>query len=203
MVKRAHLAALLMASAFAPGMARADAAAEARLREALRTTTQQLRSAEEGLAKAKASEEALGKEMEAFKAQLSAAQRRLAGQSEGAAAETRRRLAEQALASAALGESLAKCEAAGRDSAEAARAVEGERTRLAAETKSLQARLAAAEAKNARMYHVGKSVIDWLYAIGVDEACEMREPFLGLKRVEMENAAQSYDEQLLEQKVKP
>jgi hypothetical protein len=197
------LALLAAVAVLAPLPAVADAAAEGRLREALRSTTQQLRTAEDELARSRASEGALKKEVEGLRASLSTAQRRTATQDGVTAADLKRRLAEADGAGSRLKETLARCEAEGREAGAAAQAAQAERDAQATEVKSLQERLATADARNVRMYRVGRSIIDWIYAIGVEEAYEMRDPFLGLKRVEMENAAQSYADQLMEQRAKP
>jgi chromosome segregation ATPase len=194
--------AFCIGAALAAGAARADSAGEGRLREALRTTTAQLRSLEDERSRWKAGEASLQQELESLRTQLAAARRALA-RGGPAEAETKRRLDEQAAAAEGLKESLAQCQAATRDATEAARAREDERARLATQAASLAERAKACEAKNERLYRVGKDVIDWLSNLGFGAALAAREPFLGLKRVELENVAQDYEDRLLDQRVKP
>jgi DNA repair exonuclease SbcCD ATPase subunit len=181
----------------------AESATEARLREALRTATSQLRGIEDERAKWQASEAALQKEVEDLRQRLAAVERRSAGPGEGVMAELRRRIDEQAEASARAAEALARCEGSARAAAQAAQGAEAERARLAEEADALRKRLAASEARNVRMFHVGKSIIDWLREVGMDEALAAPDPFLGLKRVELENAALDLEDKLHEQRGKP
>ncbi len=197
------------ALALRPALASADAAGETRLREALRTATTQLRALEDERGAWQAKEAQLQKELESLRKQASTPPPPRAG--DRGAAELSRRLDEKSKAADELEASLAQCRAAARDAADATRAKEeGERTRLAAQMTQLTERAAAletkgaaCEARNARMYKVGKDIIDWLSNVGVGAALAAREPFLGLKRVELENTAQDYQDKLLEQKVKP
>lgn len=206
-VRPVVLAASLAAAALCPPMASADGPAEARLREALRSTTSQLQALEDERGKWQAKEAELHKEVESLRSQL--AQAKLAAGRGGArkSAELERRLADQAAADSALkeahaklGESLSQCEKAAREASEAARAKEDERARLAGDVSSLERRLAAAGAKNARMFAVGKEILQWALR---DDIGETGQTVLGLERVKLENAAQDYEDDLLDQKVKP
>ena len=193
----ALLLVLVSAAALRPGAARADAATETKLRDALRAATAQARTLEDDKARLQASEAALRKEVEEL--------RKRPAQKEGGdrkAAELQRRIGEQAESTSRLKGSLEKCEAASREAVEGARATEQERARLATEGTALQARLAAGDARNVRMYQVAREVLDWIDRLGPGEAYEARDPFLGLKRVELENVAQDYRDRLLEQKAK-
>ena len=193
--------ALVVLALLVPCAARADAATEARLREALRTATAQARALEDERAAGQAREAALKQELDALRAQAAAAGGAKTAQRE--VAELRRRLAAQTDASERASSELARCQAASREGLEAARAKEDERTRALAEAAGLRERLTAAETKNERLYRVGKEIIDWLERLGVGAALAAREPFLGLKRVQLENAAQDYEDRLLEQRLVP
>jgi chromosome segregation ATPase len=187
----------LAAAALAPSAAVADAASEARLRDALRAATTQLRALEDEKGRWQASEATLQKEIEVL--------RKKPPPKEGSdrkAADLQRKLSEQADGASQLRASLDQCQAASRNAADAARALETERSRLATEATQLQARLADGEARNGRMYRVGKEILDWIDEMGPGEAYAAREPFLGLKRVELENIAQDYRDKLQEQKAR-
>ena len=195
-----------------PVLARPDPASETRLREALRSTTSQLRSLEDERGKWQAKEAELQKEIESLRSQLAAAKQAAGsgGDRRGGdrkAAELDRRLSEQTAANTALkeangklGESLSQCEKAARDAGDAARSKEDERARLAADVGSLKGRLVAAEAKNTRLFSVGKEILAWALR---DDISETGQTILGLERVKLENAAQDYEDKLLEQKVNP
>jgi chromosome segregation ATPase len=184
---------LLGSGALLPGVALADAATEAKLRDALRSTTTQLRALEDERATWQGKEAAMKKELEALRAQPKAPRRNLVAERE--LEEAKARAAVQAQAAAKLATSLERCEA---ERAEATRATEQARTAQAAESARLSARLAAAEAKNERIYQVGKGIIDWLEREGVGG-----EPFLGLRRVALENAVQDQQDKLIDQRIKP
>jgi len=169
---------------------------EARLRDALRSTTAQLRALEDQRAGWQAKEAQHQKDLEALRAELAAAKKTRSDASREK--DLARRLAEQAQANAALTQSLGQCQGAARDLEQAKRTREGE---LKARLEVVSTRATACEAKNARMYRVSKDVLDWLSNLGVGTALLAREPFLGLKRVELENVAQDYADKLLDERV--
>jgi chromosome segregation ATPase len=194
-------AALLLfgaAGALLPTVARDDPGSDARLRDALRAATLQVRALEDERSTAQARETALKKELEGLRAQ-----QKSGGARAGDLAAQRRRLAEQGEANARLTEELSRCQAAARTDADAARTKEEERARLAGREAGLAERLAAAEARNERLYRLNKQIIDWLGQMGVGGALAAREPFLGLRRVELENLAQEYEDQALRERIRP
>jgi chromosome segregation ATPase len=190
---------ILFVLALSPRAGRAEAATEARLRDALRQATAQLRAAEDERAAVTEREAALKKELEQARTQAKAAAGSRSAERE--VSDLKRQLAAETAASGKLSTSLAQCQAAARDGADAARAKDEERARATSDAAALRERLTAAEAKNERMYMVGKEVIEWLSQKGVGSALAAREPFLGLKRVELENAAQDYEDKLLGQRI--
>jgi chromosome segregation ATPase len=201
----AAILACIVLSLLLPASASAQSASDTRLREALRTTTTQLRAAEDERARLQASEAALKAELEAVRAEAatakrSGASRRQVDELNAKLAEATRELAEQREAGKKASEALAQCQASAQDTAHAK---DEQEKRLGGEVASLGERIAALEEKNAQMYRVGKDVIDWLSAKGFGAALAAREPFLGLKRVELENAAQDYEDKLVAQKVNP
>jgi chromosome segregation ATPase len=179
--------------AILPRPVHADAATEAKLRDALRSTTTQLRALEDERAAWQAREAAMKKELEELRAQPKAPPRNRAAERE--LEEAKSRAAEQARASALLTASLERCEAG---KADASRTGDQDRARMGAEAAKLSERLAAAEVKNERIYGVAKEIIDWLEREGVGS-----ETFLGLERVKLENAAQDHMDKLIDQRVKP
>jgi len=201
MVRRssALLGAVAVALVAGPsGAGSAENPTETRLREALRSAQTQLRALEDERAKWQETEAELRKELEAAKKEVAPAPKH--GPSERAVWLLNRRIAEQESAAAGLKESLAKCESASREASSAARLSDAERARLKAEAAALGARLAASERKNEKMFAIAKEIIDWVSNIG---ARVESEPVLGLRRVELENIAQDYDDKLLEERVRP
>jgi chromosome segregation ATPase len=198
---RFTLAALLAGAlaAIGPCAVRAQSPTESRLREALRSTTAQLRAAEDDRARLQASEAALKDELASLKGQLGTARAKAAGGRELEAlrrqlAEATRRLEEQAQVNRSAADSLSRCQMTGQEDARA-------RAQLQLEIAASRNETAAARAKNARLYQVGKEIIEWLSSKGIATALWTREPFLGLKRVELENVAEGYRDRLLEQRI--
>jgi hypothetical protein len=194
--------AILAAVVAVPRLAAADAATEARLRDALRSATTQLRAAEDDRAKAEAASAALKKELEGVTVQLAAAKRVPAKsarcvEDERKVDELGRKLAEQQAAATAAQQQLQSAASA------ASRSLDEERAHQQAEVAALREKLAASETRNGRIYQVGRDIIDWLSRKGFGEALAAREPFLGLKRVELENVAQDFEDKLLEQRARP
>jgi len=188
-----HVMALLLLLALVPARARPDSGSEARLREALRSATGQLRALEDEKAGWQAKEASMQKEIDALRAQGAAMPRPGAGSKD--VRELRQRLAASDEAAQRATASLARCEA---ERADAASALEEERKRSSTRSAELSDRLKASEARSEELYRVGRSIIDWLSSVGVGGAIAAREPFLGLKRVELENAAQDLDDRLRE-----
>ena len=181
----------------APVSALADAATEAKLRDALRSTTAQLHALEDERAKWKDTETQLRHELEMLRAQPAPKNQ------DRTVTSLNRRLSEQNTANLKLLESLDLCRAQnpGKLPAVAAQAdaaaADPEKAALTATVKKLNERLVTAESQNASLYQVGKDLIDWMVQVGVPSG----EPFLGLKRVQLENIAQSYEEKLHEHRI--
>jgi len=181
--------------------ARAESPTEGRLRDALRAAQGQVRAVEEERDAALADEGRLKEENDALKAQLAAA-RRAAGEGQRSAG-LKAKLDELTALLASQREALTRCEAATAQQLDASTKAANElRTRLT-ELEQLQARVVACDERNAKLYQVGKGIIDWLNGLGVAGAVAAREPFLGLKRVELENASQDFEDKLLKYKATP
>jgi hypothetical protein len=190
-----HLpAACALALLLAPLSARgADAPGDTRLRDALRTTTTQLRALEEEQARWLAKEAKYQKDLEALRAELARAGKGAASQGEGRALKLK--LAEQHEAAAKAAVALAECQRqAGEDGAKA-RKLEEERSEVTGQLDGLTSRVNGCEAKNTRMIGAGKDFAAWLARPGM--VCE---PIFGLRRVALENRTQEFLDKLLDQK---
>ncbi len=191
---------LLCAAALHPGPARAgETPTEARLRDALRAATAQLRTAEDEKARLQASEAALQKKVAALEAKLVAAAKPRGDPR--AEAELRAALAERTEAAAKLTEALGRCEASAREAGEAGRAREQERAQLTAQVGPLTQRLTTCEARNAILHQTAREILDRYAHIGLGGVLAAREPFVGKKRVQIENLVQEFEDKLLEQEV--
>jgi chromosome segregation ATPase len=183
--------------------AAADAPGENRLREALRTATQQARALEDEKAQWQAREAQYKKEIDGLREEIALARKRPARNVERDLSTLNERLAEAGEARGRLKGDLDQCQAEVREATEKGRAAETERAALQAQATSLGARATECAARNARMYATGKEILQWLFGSAGGREILDQDPFLGLKRVELENAAQDYEDKLLEQRVSP
>jgi len=204
---QAALAVLLLVTATGPAWA--DEAAETRLRDALRQATIQVRTLEDSQAALQAKQSDLEKERDALRQQVEALSKGPKGgdpeaaraQGEAMAAEFNRRLAAENEQAVHLNETLEKWKAAYNQAAEVARAKEAERAKLAAEREGMDKRATSCEAKNVELFKVGNEILDHLKDVDVAEAMAAHEPFFGIKKVELQNLAQDYQDKLLDQRV--
>jgi chromosome segregation ATPase len=191
-----------------PAAAHAQSSGESRLREALRTTAAQLRALEEERDKWQGAEAALKQEVESLRKELAAAKRAPPSRkgecasAQAQAEELGRRLAQQTEAAGQLTQSLNRCQAAAQASDASARTKEQERSELTSELTALKERLAASEVKNERMFRAGKEMLDWLVKEGFAREVSRADSLLGMRRAALENAAQDYEDKLLEQREK-
>ena len=191
-----------------PAAARAQSSGESRLREALRSNAAQLRALEEERDKWQASEAALKQEVESLRKELTAAKRAPPSRkaecasAQAQAEELGRRLAQQTEAAGQLTQSLNRCQTAAQASDASARTKETERSALTSELAALKERLAASEVKNERMFRAGKEMLDWLVKEGFAREVSRADSLLGMRRAALENAAQDYEDKLLEQREK-
>lgn len=213
---RAAIPLLLAVAIGAPLTAHAaDNDTEKRLREALRGATIQLRSIEDERATLLARQAETAKENEELRRNMEALTNELAGRSgskkgepdraasERAAAELAQRLEQQKEATARLNETLEKWKAAYSEAAAVARAKEAERARLATLSQGLSQRAGRCEASNAELVKIGTEILDRYAAQSLGDVLGTREPFLGFKRVELQNQVQDYRDKLLDQKATP
>ncbi|HVO20378.1 MAG TPA: hypothetical protein VMU15_14050 [Anaeromyxobacter sp.] len=186
----------------------AETSTEGRLRDALRTATSQLRAAEDDRARLQSESAERLKEIEDLKAKLAAAQvaRPAPRPNDRERVELTRRLEERSETAARLGKELAQCQAtsgAAADAArEAARRLEEEHARreqAAAEGGELGEKLADCRTRNGRLYRVAEEILERYQRMTLGDVVAAREPFVGAKRVELENQAQDYEDRLRDQ----
>ena len=180
--------------------------AETRLREALRNTVMQLRTAQNETAAsqvAQAQIEAKNKELEAQVKHLtenSAADRASAKKS----IDTLRFDLESTQAQIAqFKKSLEKSLADFKSASVLAQSREVERARLAADVVVLNRVIADQKTKNAEMYKLGREILLRYEKFGLGEALGAREPFVGTTRVKLESYVQDFQDKLTDQNIKP
>jgi chromosome segregation ATPase len=178
--------------------ARADSEAD-RLRDALRSTTGQLRTLEDQRAALQArattaeqERDRLRKQTETLRAQVKEAEQAY----RQAVKDFNDRLAER-------DEALEKWKSAYTEAATVARAKDAERSKFEGEAAALKTSNKACEAKNVQLVKVGNDIVKQYEAMNPLEKIADHDPVLGLKRVEHQNAVQDFRDKILDQKVKP
>jgi len=184
----------------------ADSSTESRLRDALRAATSQVHALEDERARMQAVDTEQKKEIESLKAKLTAAQaappRTVIKRDDKEIAELKARLAEVTEALDKLNVSVAQCQAALNESSSSLRAGDEQRAQFSEKLGTLNDRVGDCEAKNAKMFEVAKEILGRYQNIGVGEVIRAREPFVGAKRVQLENLAQSYEDRLRDQQIR-
>lgn len=199
-----RLIALLSLAAFPAFAQQTDV--DARLREALKNTTLQLRAAQ-----TEAGEMRLAKELlEQDKAGLEKKVETLVKQGvadQEAAEQTRTELRSlvdrQDGKIVSLDNALGKWKAAYEKAANLAREKEAERAKLATTGIELQRRVDDAVRKNLEMHKIGSEILNRYESFGLGTALTAREPFTGVMRVKLQNLVQDYADALTDQRIEP
>lgn len=214
---------VLVIALFAGGLAATSAFAaddiESRLREALRSATLQQRALEDERTQLQAKNTAneqlivsLRQQIEELSSQASSAGKNRGNKRDDTVdrsvveqfeAEMRQRFTALNETIVKLNEALEKWRVAYQEAATVARAKEAERAQLAGQAEQMANRINVCETNNGELFKVGNEILDRFAGRGGMSAMLTKEPFLGLKRVELQNLEQDYRDKLLDQKAKP
>jgi hypothetical protein len=105
---------------------------------------------------------------------------------------------------AAQSSALAKSQVAYQSAAAAADAKAAANTQLTAELAARDKRLASCEAKNAILFKLGNQILDaYGHKDDVFNVIANHEPFIGFKRVQLENAIQDAQQSMLDNQIAP
>lgn len=181
-------------------------AAETRLRETLKATMLQLRTAQNDLATAQATAAEDDKKIQELTAQNDALTKQAIADkdaSDKTIADLGKKNAQQAAELAAYKDALAKWEAGYKLAATVAKAKEAERAKLNSEKIVLQRRVDDLETKNMTLFQIGSEILTRYEKFGLGEALAAKEPFVGTTRVKLENQVQDYQDKLMNQKSTP
>ncbi|MGP9814503.1 hypothetical protein ACTZWT_23575 [Rhodopseudomonas sp. NSM] len=179
------------------GPAQADETA--RLREALRSATAQVRSLEDQRAAIQAKLTTTEQERETAKKQNTAlrAQVKEAEQAyRQAVKDFNDRLAER-------DDTLEKWKSAYAEAASVARTKDAERAKFEGEAKAFKASTRSCEAKNGQLVKISNDVVTRYEAMDPLEKVLDHDPVFGLQRVQHQNQAQEFRDKILDQKAKP
>ncbi len=179
---------------------------EARLREALRAATLQLRAAESARDTLQASQAALTGDNKALDAKFEALRKQTVAEravDEKTIAELKAAATTQTAELARLKEELEKSEANLKRATAQIAAKEADGTKLAADLVVLQRKVEDRESKNLALFKLGNEILTRYEKFSLGEALAAREPFVGTTRAKLENLVQDYSDQLLDQRAKP
>jgi len=183
----------------------ADATTEAQLRAALQSSTSQIATLEDQVANLQASQAPEVATIDALRAQLQNFQ------SKGGGAETSADKAKDDKALAALRRqlaarnvALAKSQSDYEAAQSAANNASSENATLKAQINTLNAGLASCQTKNTRLYNLGNQILDaYSHKDDVFGAIANREPFTGIKRVQLQNIVQDDQNKLDDNQITP
>lgn len=195
---------LVLAAGLSPAQEAAEASAvEAKLRETLRATTQQLRTAQTEKAQAladlellKATSEKEKKEADARFAELTARSTNEREEASKKIAEQEKELGARAARLEALANTLAKWQASHAEVSKVARTKENERAALQTKATVLEQKVADRERRNLELYQTAKDILTRYENFAFGRALAAREPFTGLARVKLEEQVQDYKDKL-------
>lgn len=170
-----------------------------KLREALRSLTMQVRGLEDQRLALQNQVAAGIKEQDRLKADLAAAKARIKAVEKAhreAVAEFNQRLEER-------NQVLEKWKAAYEEAATVARTKDAERAKFEAEAANFKATTKSCAERNIKLVAVGRELVARLSDVHFTDALLAQEPITGLKRVQVQNILQDYQDKILEQKVQP
>jgi chromosome segregation ATPase len=204
---RHHILLLAAALTLPCAAARADATTETELRAALQQSTAQIATLEDQVANLQAAEAPDTAMIEALKAQVQMLQKSGGAAAPGAGpakpandkqlAALRRRVAATAAA-------LDKSQAAYAQEAAAAGAKSAQVTQLSAQLAALNARINTCDKKNAALFRIANQILDaYSHKDDVFGVIANREPFIGFKRVQLQNIVQDDQDALLDNQIAP
>jgi septal ring factor EnvC (AmiA/AmiB activator) len=179
---------------------------DARLRESLRTTMQQLNDAQSQLASLQASQAAAADDRKTLADQVAILTKRIADVQAASAKEldaAKAKLADQQAELARLQDGVSQWKAAAEKAVLAARTAAAQRDKEAANAIAMQRRADDLASRNAELFRLGSEILDRYEKFGLGEQFLAREPFVGRARVELENQVSDYEDKLLAEKDNP
>ncbi|HEY1614394.1 MAG TPA: hypothetical protein VGF97_11955 [Rhizomicrobium sp.] len=166
---------------------------EDKLRDQLRSTINQLHQAQDDQAALQAQKAATEQERDALKTQLAAAKAKLAhARPQRDTGETQALQAEVTQYKSAVSDATTKAQQA-----------QADHDKLRAQLADTQKKIGACEDKNTALLKLGKDILDAYQQFDIGDAIGANEPFIGLKRVELENLAQGFGDRLYDGKYQP
>jgi hypothetical protein len=183
-----------------------DAASpEARLRETLRATTLQLRTAQNDLSTAQTARDALTSEKTAVETELAKLQKQLVADrldNDKTVAGQKAVVAAQAADLSATRAELEKTRASLAKVVDYARKTEIERNALTSRVAQLETQGEDQISRNIALYELSNEILNRYAKFGLGQAIVAREPFIGTTRVKLENQVQDYGDRIRAMRIK-
>ena len=179
---------------------------EARLRDTLRSTMLELRTAQTDLANLQASQAAEADEKKALIEQIALLKKH--GEEDRAASEKtvadlKAKAAAQADQIRRITAVLEQWKAAAEKVNQTARNIEAERAKATTAAAGLENRAADLQSKNEELFRIANEILTRYEKFSIGEQFLAREPFIGQTRVQLENLVQDYDDKILAQRSPP
>ena len=171
-----------------------DAASEGKLREALRNTMLQLRTAQNERAALQTTQTENEAKLKKLNAQVEALTKQIAA-AEKSAAEQQAQLAKYK-------EAIQSWETAYKQAVGVATEKEDARVKSANEVTALRRQVADQQVRNAEMFRTASEILKRYEHFGLGEALAAKEPFVGVTRVKLENLVQEYEDRLAGQRIR-
>ena len=190
-MKRTILAGLLAIGAAASIMPAFAQTLEDRLRDQLRATMNQLHQVQDDQAALQAQKAAAEQERDALKAQLATAKAALA------------HVPHNTGPSPAMEAEVAQYKDAAAQAATNAQQAKADHDKLQSQLADVQKQIGACEEKNAALLKLGNDILDAYQQFDMGDAIGANEPFIRIKRVELENLAQGFGDRLYDGKCDP
>jgi len=197
-MRRAAIAVLALVALAGPARAD-DNGPEARLRAALKTATMRIRELEDQNAQLQAKQSAAERDRLEFTQKAAAADKEL-GELRKQGETDKAALDQAAATQKSQGASIAKLQDSYGKTSQALSSRDADAKRLDAVVARLRPQLQSCEAKNASLYKIGEEVLDLYDKQDIFDLAS-REPITKLKRVEIENAMQDYEDKMRDSKI--
>lgn len=189
----------------APLRAQDDAVAMMeRMRDSLRTTTLQLRSAQNDLAATRVQNESLVAENQRLKASLEQLTRQSTAEKTAAQANIENlnnQLSERNAQVQRMAAALKQWKDAYDKAAQIARGKESERATLATQLRVAERDIGNLRSRNMELYQIGVEILERYEDFGLGRAIKAREPFTGLARVQLQTLVQDYRDSMADARV--
>jgi chromosome segregation ATPase len=199
-MSRAALVAMLILTLAGAVPARADSDdPQARLRAALKTATMRIRELEDQNAQLTAKQAAADRDKLEFSQKAAAADKELGALHQQTAAD-KAALDQASATQKQQGDSIAKWQTSYNQAADTARTRDADAKRLDAVVGQLRPRVKSCEAKNGELYKIGEEILG-LYDKKDFFDLVAGEPVTKLKRVELENAMQDYEDKMRDNEI--